>query len=297
MERVIIAASPVAVLKKRDKSTARRTVPLGLLLPVETELPFQLQRYAPSPRLAPFVERYWVIRWSLAPGASRWQSLLAYPSADLVFQGRRARVWGVQQTRVRRRFTGSGLVVGVKFRPGAVGAFCRVPPASLTDRGLAADTVLSLPSGLTAHAVAHSLTTCRNDAERIAQVERLLLACTPTPDVRAALAAHCVDLALHRGISRVDALARAAGLTSRSLERLFERYLGVTPRWMVGQFRAMRAVARADRAARKGWATVAADLGYADQAHLTNDFRARIGMSPARYRAGRSRLRHAPADF
>jgi AraC-like DNA-binding protein len=31
------------------------------------------------------------------------------------------------------------------------------------------------------------------------------------------------------------------------------------------------------------WAEIAADLGYADQAHLTRDFRAAIGQTPAAY--------------
>jgi AraC-like DNA-binding protein len=31
-------------------------------------------------------------------------------------------------------------------------------------------------------------------------------------------------------------------------------------------------------------AAIAADLGYVDQAHLTNDFRAVLGHTPSRYR-------------
>jgi AraC-like DNA-binding protein len=31
------------------------------------------------------------------------------------------------------------------------------------------------------------------------------------------------------------------------------------------------------------WAAVAADLGYADQAHLIRDFRTAIGQTPAAY--------------
>ena len=34
------------------------------------------------------------------------------------------------------------------------------------------------------------------------------------------------------------------------------------------------------------WAALAADLGYADQAHLTRDFTATIGVPPTRYAAG-----------
>jgi AraC-like DNA-binding protein len=41
--------------------------------------------------------------------------------------------------------------------------------------------------------------------------------------------------------------------------------------------------ARADSGEFIDWATLAADLGYADQAHLTRDFTATIGVPPARY--------------
>ena len=33
------------------------------------------------------------------------------------------------------------------------------------------------------------------------------------------------------------------------------------------------------------WATLATDLGYADQAHLTSDFTAKLGVPPSRYAA------------
>jgi AraC-like DNA-binding protein len=36
------------------------------------------------------------------------------------------------------------------------------------------------------------------------------------------------------------------------------------------------------------WAEIAADLGYADQAHLTRDFRAAIGQTPAAYAESQS---------
>ena len=35
------------------------------------------------------------------------------------------------------------------------------------------------------------------------------------------------------------------------------------------------------------WGSLAADLGYADQAHLTRDFTATLGVPPSRYAAGR----------
>jgi AraC-like DNA-binding protein len=43
------------------------------------------------------------------------------------------------------------------------------------------------------------------------------------------------------------------------------------------------AAIRAEQGGPVDWAVLAADLGYADQAHLTRDFTATIGVPPARY--------------
>jgi AraC-like DNA-binding protein len=50
--------------------------------------------------------------------------------------------------------------------------------------------------------------------------------------------------------------------------------------------RRWRIVEAADRAAHGEpvvWADLAAELGYSDQAHLTRDFRAHLGTTPAAY--------------
>jgi len=45
------------------------------------------------------------------------------------------------------------------------------------------------------------------------------------------------------------------------------------------------AAERADSGEPVDWACLAADLGYADQAHLTRDFTVTIGVPPSRYAA------------
>jgi len=49
------------------------------------------------------------------------------------------------------------------------------------------------------------------------------------------------------------------------------------------RYRLLEAAERVRDGQRVSWATVAADLGYADQAHLTRDFRSAIGQTPAAY--------------
>jgi AraC-like DNA-binding protein len=53
--------------------------------------------------------------------------------------------------------------------------------------------------------------------------------------------------------------------------------------------------AEAEGLASVNWAALAAELGYADQAHLARDFTATIGVPPTRYAAGPSRSQLLPA--
>ncbi|MGU9981077.1 AraC family ligand binding domain-containing protein [Phreatobacter sp. HK31-P] len=77
-------------------------------------------------------------------------------------------------------------------------------------------------------------------------------------------------------------LAGEAGYSTHHLIRTFRRDVGITPHAYLIDVR----VRRAQERLRAGWAParVAADVGFADQAHLTRAFRARIGVPPATYR-------------
>jgi len=99
-------------------------------------------------------------------------------------------------------------------------------------------------------------------------------------------AAHVVALITSDSpLQRVDQLPAASGLSVRSLQRLFADYVGVSPKWVMRWARLHEAAARADGGEPVDWAALARDLGYADQAHLTRDFTATIGVPPSRYAA------------
>jgi AraC-like DNA-binding protein len=81
------------------------------------------------------------------------------------------------------------------------------------------------------------------------------------------------------------------GLHPFALLRQFQRVVGLPPHAFVVQLRVERArdLLRAGRSP----ASVAAALGFADQAHLTRQFKQRIGVPPGAYarafRTSRSR--------
>jgi AraC-like DNA-binding protein len=88
----------------------------------------------------------------------------------------------------------------------------------------------------------------------------------------------------HRAL-RVERIAESLDVTSRHLERLFRTQVGYPPKLLARIFRARRA--KKLLAARPGLplSDIAYDLGYADQAHFTREFKSVIGLTPASYRA------------
>ncbi|MFC7760729.1 helix-turn-helix domain-containing protein [Catellatospora bangladeshensis] len=126
------------------------------------------------------------------------------------------------------------------------------------------------------------------DEQAAALLDGLLLGLRPEPDEQVRSAMELADRVRHdRGVRRVDDLARDAGLSTRSLQRLFTEYVGVSPKWVILRYRVHEAIERAGGAV--DWAVLAAELGYSDQAHLVREVTAAIGMSPAAYAAAISR--------
>lgn len=79
----------------------------------------------------------------------------------------------------------------------------------------------------------------------------------------------------------VETLARDELVSRRQLERDFQRWIGTSPRHL-SQVARLQAVSRR---ARRGstLAAVAADAGFADQAHMSRVVRSLTGMTPGRF--------------
>ncbi len=93
--------------------------------------------------------------------------------------------------------------------------------------------------------------------------------------------------------TRVAHVAARFGMSPRTLQRLFAKHVGTTPKHVLQRFRRQRAIDHLSEERRVNLARLAAELGYCDQAHLARDFRATIGRSPSAVAASRS---DAPAE-
>jgi AraC-like DNA-binding protein len=120
----------------------------------------------------------------------------------------------------------------------------------------------------------------------IGYAEALLCSALPERDPLAEQVAALVSrITADPGLRRVGQLSAASGMSARSLQRLFADYVGVSPKWVMRRARVHEAAERADSGEFVDWAELAADLGYADQAHLSRDFTATIGVPPTSYAA------------
>ncbi len=272
----------------------------GVLRPDLAATRFRLARHQPSAPLAPFVEYYWIPRWDLRGAPPHAQTILPHPNVHLVFEASGAGIFGVDRRLFTRSLSGLGLAFGVRFLAGCFRPFWQAPISQLTDRVVPAARLFGPQAEKTRQAImrvsagsadvsagsADSADSEEADAWMIGYAEALLCSVRPEQDpVAEQVAALVSRITADPGLRRVDQLAAASGMTARSLQRLFADYVGVSPKWVMRRARLHEVAERADSGEPVDWASLAADLGYADQAHLTRDFTATIGISPTRYTA------------
>jgi len=214
--------------------------------------------------------------WAQVAPQTAGRTGLVLPDActDLIWeQGRGAYVAGPDTGPVPTRMTAGTVIVGVRFRPSAGGPVLGIPLNELRDQRVDLAQLRS--------ADANRLTGTLDPDRALA---RLL-------DVAAGLAAVAsADPAVTRAASllrdpraKAEDVAADVGLSLRQLRRRCQATVGYGPKTLQRVLRFRRFVSRIDAAPKAGGdlAALAADVGYADQAHLTRECGQLAGLTPA----------------
>jgi AraC-like DNA-binding protein len=234
---------------------------------------FEYREMRPPAGLAAIVDRFWVT--SPAPGEHR---VVPDGCMDiLVSLGDRPRavVVGAMTRPVTARVDEP--IVAVRFLPGRGAAPLGVDASVLRD----GEVDLADLWGARGRELCDRVGGARTVAERLGALERIVAreaARSPESDARIRRA---VDLVRARGGDvSVTALARAACLGERQLERAFDRWVGVGPKLFCRIVR-LEAARAAIRAGARGWADIAITHGFSDQAHMVREARALLGVTPS----------------
>ncbi len=162
-------------------------------------------------------------------------------------------------------------VAGVRLHPGGAPPLLGVDAAALRDGSVPIEAVW----GDAGKRFAERLDELEDRAGVLvsALAARAPASAPPDPLVRAAVA-RLAGPGLDVGV-----LARDLALSERQLRRRFESAVGYGPKRLARVLRLMRALAAAH--AGEELARVAADAGYADQAHFSHDCRSLAGVAPS----------------
>jgi AraC-like DNA-binding protein len=166
------------------------------------------------------------------------------------------------------------VLVGARFRPGAGGAALGVPLSELLDQRVDAADLPAVPGG--------RLPGSLDPAEALRRMARIAAEMvTERPPDRLVLDAARL---LGRPGARADLVAARLGLGERQLRRRCQAAVGYGPRMLTRVLRFRRFLARAEAGAAgtaADLAGLAAEAGYADQAHLTRESTRLAGLPPA----------------
>ncbi|GAB3791201.1 helix-turn-helix domain-containing protein [Dyella agri] len=262
----------------------------------------------PAPPLDALIETIW--DWDMPPAALGRERILPVPGTALIINLHEdeTRVW--HDDGRCERASGSVIggpyrhswiidtaeqirVMGLGFRPGGAHALVGIDIDELGRRDVDLDALF----GASARRLRQRLLETPEPLHRLALLEGWLhgLRAEPAPDP---VIAHAVA-ALSRApqLARIGALQRDSGWSAHRFGTRFRQQVGMTPKQFARLLRFRAVVAQVHSLTELHWSAIAADGGYCDQAHLTHEFRAFAGLTPAAFMAMRGPYpNHLPLD-
>lgn len=272
----------------------------GIVDPAEMMRHVDFARYPAGPELEGLVEWFWAVRWTFPDGRFHNQEVLNHPAgnisvgtiddAGVPLDPPEGRVYGVLTELSNRHLSGDGWTVAARTTVGGLGVFLDAPAKTAANTQLDFDSALP---GFEHPDLVGQITAAPLPERRVDLLREALGTLVGQRDgqfvAEARWVAKLAEVAEQdRSIRRIDQLADAGSVSVRTLQRLFDQHVGATPAFVIRRWRIIEAAEAARSAIDagdewRGWAAVAAELGYSDQAHLTRDFRRHLGLSPSAY--------------
>ncbi|WP_202980481.1 AraC family transcriptional regulator [Microbacterium caowuchunii] len=254
--------------------------------------PDRLAKYAagwirPDSTVSAVVDHYWHVSWALGEDERLDQPIIDLPAVTatveegdvpgpLMVTGVHGRAW-------RRTLHGSGHVFAIRLRPAGLAVLSDLTPTRVAD---ATDPVTpDLDARL--HTSMLAIAAGADPAERACFADLMVMqALDERPPSPSALLANDVLDALRERVHHRTGrpLAERLGRSERTIQRACMETLGHGPKWLSRRIRLQEVALALATRPHDDLAAVAADLGYADQSHLTRDFRTATGLTPDAYR-------------
>lgn len=249
------------------------------------------RRFAPSVELAAYIQCYWFIQ--LKPCQTINSNEYLHPDggisiifnfsdrlgftgqnqiADCLFDGANTTTRALQ-------LNGHIDAMGIRFHPAGAAAFLNLPLAEVKNQ------LLSLDELKLDHVPLYQqLAASYNDQARIALIEQWLLEQLQPENIISKATSAALTLIKQKPSHNIKQVSQQLGITTRQLERLFNKQVGLSAKEFARNHRVKQARYYLKQHARQPLADIAYQLGFYDQAHFSHQFKQVVGISPAVYR-------------
>ncbi len=232
------------------------------------------REWAPPPALQGCFGQLW--RSDLPAGHSGEVAVLPDGCVDILWRDGRLYVVGPDVVAAHPQLTPGAQVLGARFQPGAARAWLGVPLGEMVGTAVELDAVL----GPQARQMAARLNDVGDGDARQRVFAQALAGLPRSTGGRHAVAARVFGQ-VRAGGSDLAAIGSAVQVSTRSLRRLCHEQFGYGPKMLERILRLQRFLALARARPGDGLAGLAADVGYADQSHLSREVRALAGIGAA----------------
>jgi AraC-like DNA-binding protein len=245
--------------------------------------PHSFRTHAPRGPLSRYVSHYWLSLNSDAPVYTALPDGCVDLVLEVAGQDYGAWIYGSTTRPTDIACSPGAHYLGIRFHPGQSRHFVDAAACEITDARAELQGLMQFPAEMIATRIGAGTLFSQLDDIMSATLSRS----PPELTLVDRLIQHVEG---HHGMVSIEAVARRFGKSRRQIERTFLGAVGVPLKFFCTLSRLRHAAQLIARPAGRSLTAIAADAGYADQAHMTRDFRRLAGSTPAQ-------LRHHDAFF
>ncbi len=249
------------------------------------------ESFSPSGPLKKFVKEYWVFE-NEDPTIDQQKIIPDGFSEIIIHYGDSYRInlsgkWETQSSilfsnQISKFFflenTGSSGMIGIKLYPTAFYELFQKDVSNFTDQVVSLDQILDMVDPQLTNLTNRSLSI----SDRVSMAESYLLKLSANHESQEKVK-QCIDLIFEtHGMIDVDQMASNVALSTRQLERLFKKVVGLTPKFYCRIIR-FNYIFEVIKEQNDSWIKTALQSGYFDQSHFIKNFKEFTGEEPTSY--------------
>ena len=250
---------------------------------------YNLRRYFPSVPLGDLIEQFWFVSWDLKDDKSYTQQNLPDPNFHLIVDFRtvdsqvvdikKVKLIGPISKSYSYKMEGAGEIIGIKFALGALSGYLESPLSHYVDKEIDFQQLVNID----VDSLISRLLNANDDEKKIDVLHDFIAQFNSASSSELIRIRELVNhIKNSADITKVEHLSEKSNISIRTIQRCFQQYLGLSPKWLIRKYRLHQALELLEQQ-KVNLLDIVELLDYTDQSHLIRDFKDMIGVTPKDY--------------